>query len=75
MTVERCNLLDVFKLIIKELLDSSLSHGRMLDDTHTPLQQFFLIIEHIFRHGIKRKYREDRILVNPFTSAIRRNCI
>lgn len=55
MTVERCNLLDVFKLIIKELLDSSLSHGRMLDDTHTPLQQFFLIIEHIFRHGIKPK--------------------
>lgn len=55
LTIERCNLLDVFKLIIKELLDSSLSHGRMLDDTHTPLQQFFLIIEHIFRHGIKPK--------------------
>jgi len=54
MTVERSNLLDVFKLVIKELLDTSLSFGRMLDDTHAPLQQFFVIMDHIFRHGIKR---------------------
>lgn len=54
MAVERSNLLDVFKLVIKELLDTSLSFGRMLDDTHAPLQQFFVIVDHIFRHGIKR---------------------
>jgi len=54
MAVERSNLLDVFKLVIKELLDTSLSFGRMLDDTHAPLQQFFVIMDHIFRHGIKR---------------------
>ena len=60
-SVERSNLVVVFKLIIKELLDTSLSHGRMLDDTHAPLQEFFIIIEHVFRHGIKRKF----VLVRP----------
>ena len=54
MAIERTNLLDVFKLVVKELLDTSMSHGRMLDDTHAALHQFFLILEHVFRHGIKR---------------------
>ncbi len=53
--IERSNLLTVFKLVVKELIDSSLSHGRMLDDNNVPLQQFFVILEHILRHGIKRK--------------------
>lgn len=51
--LERNNLLNVLKLIIKEILDSSLSHGRMLDDNNTALQQFFLVLEHILRHGLK----------------------
>ncbi|ELU06548.1 hypothetical protein CAPTEDRAFT_90707 [Capitella teleta] len=55
MTIERSNLLTVFKLVIKELIDSSLSHGRMLDDDHLPLQQFFVVLEHVLRHGIKPK--------------------
>lgn len=53
-TIERCNLLNVSKLIIKEVIDSSLSHGRMLDDNHVPLQQFFIVLEHVLRHGLKR---------------------
>ncbi|XP_060076740.1 RUN and FYVE domain-containing protein 2-like [Ylistrum balloti] len=52
-TIERANLLNICKLVIKELLDSSLSHGRMLDDEHVPLQQFFVVLEHVLRHGIK----------------------
>lgn len=56
MTIERANLLNVFKLVIKELIDSSLSHGRMLDDDHWPLQQFFVVLEHVLRHGIKRRF-------------------
>ena len=64
MAVERSNLLDVFKLVIKELLDTSLSFGRMLDDTHAPLQQFFVIMDHIFRHGIKR----NTLYINLFIS-------
>lgn len=55
MTIERANLLSVFKLVIKELIDSSLAHGRMLDDDHVPLQQFFVVLEHVLRHCIKRK--------------------
>nr|XP_022319564.1 RUN and FYVE domain-containing protein 2-like isoform X1 [Crassostrea virginica] len=54
-TIERCNLLNVSKLIIKEVIDSSLSHGRMLDDNHVPLQQFFIVLEHVLRHGLKPK--------------------
>ena len=56
MVIERANLLNVSKLVIKELIDSSLSHGRMLDDDHVPLQQFFVVLEHVLRHGIKREY-------------------
>lgn len=55
MTVERANLLNVCKLVVKELIDSSLSQGRMLDDDHVPLQQFFVVLEHVMRHGIKRE--------------------
>ncbi|ESO87041.1 hypothetical protein LOTGIDRAFT_107183 [Lottia gigantea] len=54
-TIERSNLLNVCKLIIKELIDSSLAHGRMLDNEHVPLQQFFIVLEHVLRHGIKPK--------------------
>lgn len=53
--IERANLLNISKLIIKELIDSSLSHGRMLDDDHVPLQQFFVVLEHVLRHGLKPK--------------------
>ncbi len=52
--IERANLLNVSKLIVKELIDSSLAHGRMLDDEHVPLQQFFVVLEHVLRHGLKR---------------------
>ncbi|XP_064606057.1 RUN and FYVE domain-containing protein 2-like isoform X2 [Liolophura sinensis] len=55
ITVERANLLTMSKLIIKELIDSSLSQGRMLDDDHVPLQQFFVVLEHVLRHGLKPK--------------------
>ncbi|CAL1534204.1 unnamed protein product [Lymnaea stagnalis] len=54
-TIERANLLNVSKLLIKELIDSSLAHGRMLDDDYIPLQQFFIVLEHVLRHGLKPK--------------------
>lgn len=58
-TIERANLLNVSKLIIKELIDSSMAHGRMLDDDHEPLQQFFVVLEHVLRHGLRRKFSDD----------------
>ncbi|XP_059168703.1 RUN and FYVE domain-containing protein 2-like [Physella acuta] len=54
-TIERANLLNVSKLLIKELIDSSLAHGRMLDDDYIPLQQFFIVLEHVLRHGLRPK--------------------
>ncbi|XP_005092555.1 RUN and FYVE domain-containing protein 2 isoform X2 [Aplysia californica] len=54
-TIERANLMNVSKLLIKELIDSSLAHGRMLDDDYIPLQQFFIVLEHVLRHGLKPK--------------------
>ncbi|PVD39571.1 hypothetical protein C0Q70_02206 [Pomacea canaliculata] len=54
-TIERANLMNVSKLLIKELIDSSLAHGRMLDDDYVPLQQFFIVLEHVLRHGLKPK--------------------
>ena len=53
--IERANLMNVSKLLIKELIDSSLAHGRMLNDDYVPLQQFFVVLEHILRHGLKCK--------------------
>lgn len=52
-TIERANLMNVSKLLIKELIDSSLAHGRMLDDDNVPMQQFFVVLEHVLRHGLK----------------------
>ena len=56
VTIERSNLLNVCKLVVKELIDSSLKHGRMIDGEHVPLQQFFVVLEHVFRHGLKREH-------------------
>ncbi|KAK2192262.1 hypothetical protein NP493_35g01051 [Ridgeia piscesae] len=53
--IERANLLIVCKLVVKEVIGSSLKHGRMLDDEHAPLQQFFVVLEHVLRHRIKPK--------------------
>jgi len=48
-------MLSVLKLVVKQLIDSSLSQGCMLDDVHGPLLQFFTIMESMMCHGIKRE--------------------
>ena len=68
MTIERSNLLTVCKLVIKELIGSSLKHGRMIDDDHAPLQQFFVVLEHALRHRIKRK------CIRAFASMLIQTC-
>lgn len=55
MSVERSNMLSVLKLVVKQLIDSSLSQGCMLDDVQGPLLQFFIIIESMMCHGVKRE--------------------
>ncbi|XP_068440798.1 RUN and FYVE domain-containing protein 1 isoform X2 [Clinocottus analis] len=55
MTIERSNLLSMMKLSIKVLIQSSLSLGRTLDSDYPPLQQFFIVLEHCLKHGLKAK--------------------
>lgn len=45
----------MMKLSIKVLLQSALSLGRSLDAEHAPLQQFFVVMEHCLKHGLKVK--------------------
>eukprot|EP00794_Sanderia_malayensis_P016622 gene16622-18312_t len=52
---ERSNLLNIGKICIKTLIDSSLKRGRTLNDDFPPLNQFFIVMEHILRHGLKAK--------------------
>ena len=41
--IERANLLNLSKLCIKNLIESSLKLGRTLDDEHKPLEQFYFM--------------------------------
>lgn len=53
MAMERTNLLNMAKLSIKGLIESALSFGRTLDSDYPPLQQFFVVMEHCLKHGLK----------------------
>lgn len=53
--IERSNLVNICKLVVKELLEQSLRFGRMLDSDHLPLQHFLIVLEHVLRHGLKPK--------------------
>ena len=51
--VERCNVLNLTKLTVKSLIESSMRAGVTLQDDHPQLQQFLIALEHTFRHRIK----------------------
>ncbi|PFX26487.1 RUN and FYVE domain-containing protein 2 [Stylophora pistillata] len=53
--VERLNLLNIANLCIKNLIDSALKLGRVIDEPFEPFQQFFVVLESILRHGLKMK--------------------
>jgi len=54
VVIERTNLVAISQLVIKHLLDSSLRHARQLDvERSLPLQQLFVLLDLIFRHGFK----------------------
>ncbi|XP_065568670.1 RUN and FYVE domain-containing protein 1-like isoform X2 [Artemia franciscana] len=50
--VERTNLVHVFRLVVRQLLDAFPS-GKTLDEEHAPLRHFFLVLEHILKHGLR----------------------
>lgn len=47
--------MNISKLVVKELLEQSIRFGRMLDSDHLPLQHFFIVLEHVLRHGLRSK--------------------
>ncbi|KAK3702965.1 hypothetical protein QZH41_012404 [Actinostola sp. cb2023] len=53
--IERCNLLNIAKLCIKNLIESSLELAKVIGEEHEPFQQFFVVVESVFRHGLKHK--------------------
>lgn len=53
--IERRNLVNISKLIVKELIETSMKYGRMLDSDHMTLQHFFIVLEHVLRHGLRPK--------------------
>ncbi|XP_061115880.1 protein RUFY3-like isoform X1 [Conger conger] len=53
--IERLNLMNMAKLSIKGLIESALNLGRTLDSDYAPLQQFFVVMEHCLKHGLKSK--------------------
>ncbi|XP_043925318.1 RUN and FYVE domain-containing protein 1 [Protopterus annectens] len=55
MAIERSNLLNMMKLSIKVLIQSAVSLGRMVESDYPPLQQFFVVMEHCLKHGLKAK--------------------
>uniref|UniRef100_A0A4W3K867 RUN and FYVE domain containing 3 n=1 Tax=Callorhinchus milii TaxID=7868 RepID=A0A4W3K867_CALMI len=55
IAIERLNLMNMAKLSIKGLIESALNLGRSLDSDYAPLQQFFVVMEHCLKHGLKAK--------------------
>lgn len=53
IAIERLNLMNMAKLSIKGLIESALNLGRTLDSDYAPLQQFFVVMEHCLKHGLK----------------------
>lgn len=49
--------MNMAKLSIKGLIESALNLGRTLDSDYAPLQQFFVVMEHCLKHGLKSTYR------------------
>lgn len=52
---ERANLMNMMKITIKVLIQSALNLDRSLECDFPPLQQFFYVIEHCLKHGLKVK--------------------
>lgn len=70
--IEKSNLVNISKLVVKELIETSQKYGRMLDSDHLPLQHFFIVLEHVLRHGLKPKKVGPVVCRSYFVLAILR---
>jgi RUN and FYVE domain-containing protein 1 len=56
-TLERKNLINLTKLIVKDLISSSLNAGRTIDDQHQcaiHLNNYFTLLDKVLKHGLKQ---------------------
>ena len=51
--IERLNLLNMLKIAVKALIDSSMRVGRTLTDEDPQLLQVLILLEHVLRHRLK----------------------
>ena len=52
-TVERSNLLNLTKLVVKALVEASMRSGQPLRDGSTPLRHLFVILEQVMSHRLR----------------------
>ncbi|XP_073429804.1 RUN and FYVE domain-containing protein 1 isoform X2 [Dendrobates tinctorius] len=52
---ERANLMSMMKITVKVLIQAALNLDRSLESDFPPLQQFFYVLEHCLKHGLKVK--------------------
>lgn len=65
-SLERKNLINLTKLIVKDLISSSLNAGRTIDDQHQcaiHLNNYFTLLDRVLKHGLKQN-----ILTNKASS-------
>lgn len=67
VAIERLNLMNMAKLSIKGLIESALNLGRTLDSDYAPLQQFFVVMEHCLKHGLKSRWCPHRLQTEVLT--------
>ncbi|CAG0897939.1 unnamed protein product [Darwinula stevensoni] len=53
--VEKRNLVALLRLVVRDVIESSMKLGRMLDSDHIPLQHFLIVMEHSLKHGLKNR--------------------
>ena len=72
--IERRNLLNIVKLTVKVLIESTMRTGRPLDDTDTHLQQLFAALEHSLRHRLKGKEMSYALTQTSYVDNIKHEC-
>lgn len=55
LSVERTNLVNIMKLIVKDLIETPIKHGRVIDLDNVSLRHFLILIEYVMRHGLKSR--------------------
>lgn len=62
--------MNMAKLSIKGLIESALNLGRTLDSDYAPLQQFFVVMEHCLKHGLKSMCSTLNPLIHTYQNVL-----